>query len=67
MYLFCSRYCRKEFDAFLNSYKVALHSPIQKKMIKFNDLNIKKPYENKTLLNELFIIAETLEITNLDV
>lgn len=61
-YLYCSVYDIVEFDSFYYAYKIRTKSPRQNKMLQFDDIAQKTPYEKKVVESDEFIIAATLDI-----
>lgn len=64
-HLLTKQYEILSFDSFLNSFRVQENSHSMFTLIHFDDLKNKKPFENKVMNGEEFVIEENLEIRKL--
>lgn len=62
IHFICSKYEIITMDVFLNSFQIRKLEPGALTVVKFSDLNNKKPYARKIIENDIFVLAETLDL-----
>lgn len=62
VYFACYHFEYVNFDKFTNCYVISRKNPPELKLISFNELSRKKPYEKKNFGKKIYVICDTLDL-----
>lgn len=62
IHLICVSYDIIRFDDFTNSFQICATLPVEYELVKFDNIEIKKPWEKKQTANDLYVLADTLDL-----